>query len=85
MTPKFDALGNEIVIGATYGYSSSSGGYARVVTGKALKTTDKKVTLHELQSQRFLYGEPCEEYGERAEKVSVLSRILFPVVRNIPE
>jgi hypothetical protein len=84
MTPLLDALGDEIVMGATYGYSSSKGSSIRIVTGKACKMTDKgNVTLHELKSQAFLYGKPYEEYGERAQKVSVCSRILFPVTRSI--
>lgn len=50
-----DAMGNEIVIGEYYGYSKSSNGFTYVVTGKAYKTANGKVTLEDITEKSFSY------------------------------
>lgn len=47
MTTPLDALGNEIVLGNYYGFSSSSNGITHLVFGEAINITEKgKVTLN---------------------------------------
>lgn len=50
-----DAMGNEIVIGEYYGYSKSSSGYTWVVTGRASKAVNGKVTLGNITETSYLY------------------------------
>lgn len=74
-----DAIGNPIVEGKRYGYSSGASGFVRVVQGKATKQhASGKVTLTDLNVQRFLYGKPIIP-DDVAKHVAVLSRLLFPV------
>lgn len=57
-----DAMGNPIVIGEYYGYSKSSSGHTWVVTGRAYKTANGKVTLEDITEKSFLYvGEGKQE------------------------
>ena len=79
MDKKYDALGNEIIIGNIYGMSRNSNGNTTIYIGTAIKLTQTKVTLEIIKLMRCLYsGEPCE-YETITPKVSVLSTALFPV------
>lgn len=79
----YDALGNEIVLGQRYGYSSNSGGSHRVTKGTAIKLSlvrgYTKVTLGDVSSVLFHYGNETTLFGERAETIAVFSRICFPI------
>ena len=74
-----DALGNPIVPGRWYGYSTSSNGIGAVVVGVAVRETKSKVTLDVISRTRYLYGKPIEENPQDAQTVSVQSYHLFPV------
>jgi hypothetical protein len=73
-----DALGNPIIIGATYGYAMSSNGHGNVTVGVATKM-NKKVSIKVASVKRYLYGEPIEPWFYPPENVSVYSYNLFPV------
>jgi hypothetical protein len=77
----YDALGNPIVLGRQYGYSTSANGIARTVFGEAVKfTKGGKVTLRVEHVKTFLYGKPVEAlWSERAETISMRSHMLFPI------
>ena len=75
-----DALGQPVVIGATYGYTISSSGITDVVTGKAEKFTEKGVTLRIISRTKYVYGN-LSDMPSRSDKptVSVYSCNLFPI------
>lgn len=74
-----DAIGNPIEIGKTYGYSTSSGGWARTVIGSATKITEKgNVALAVIKVNRFLYGDPSESRDD-AKTVSIRTHMVFPI------
>lgn len=85
MTNVTDALGKEIIIGMTYGYSNSNNGLTRVVVGEAVNVTEKgNVSLKVIISKSSFYGNSLKEdepgaWGNQKNKVSVRSCILFPV------
>ena len=76
-----DALGNEIVLGNNYGYSTSSSGNAMVVIGTAEKLTPQKVAIKVTSRRFFLYAEETDSptYRNLAEVVHIASFHLFPV------
>jgi len=77
-----DALGNEIVIGAVYGYSQTD----TVFIGRVKNLTAKRVTLTTISRKWFLYGEPWDRtWAETANTVSVPSYLLFPVSEVIQQ
>lgn len=81
---KFDAVGNPIQLGATYGYSVNSSGVGKVTIGKAIKITKTgKVTLEVVSRKAYLYGQPCKEdsFFNQIDSptVSVFSHILFKI------
>jgi hypothetical protein len=77
-----DALGNPIEVGEIYGYSIPTGGGARTVIGKALKTANNtgKVTLSVKHVQNYLYGAKTIGLGIAADQVTIRSYLLFPVL-----
>lgn len=77
-----DALGNELVIGNTYGYSSRDAGYIVTCIG-VLEGVKKKATLRIISRKNFLYGDEVDRsYWNNASAVAVTPIILFPV--NLP-
>jgi hypothetical protein len=77
-----DALGENVVIGKRYGYTSTEGGYARTTLGEAIKLHPKsgRVTLRVKDVKFFLYGDRIEPYTQStAEQVVVRSYLLFPI------
>lgn len=74
-----DALKKDVVIGRTYGYTSSKGSLITVVIGRVRKLAAKKVTLDVLSRQGFLYGDPTGFAVEQAGHASVHACHLFPV------
>lgn len=71
-----DALGNEIVIGSLYGYSTTD----TVFIGRVRNLSKTRVTLLPIRRRYFLYGEETTRpwLGD-AETVSVASYHLFPI------
>ncbi len=76
---KTDALGNLVLFGKKYGYSMDRNGFLEVTIGKALKATEKGVTLEVIECKRSLYNDPLAPHEIRAKKVNVKSGKLFPV------
>lgn len=79
-----DALGKEIIIGMTYGYSNSNSGWTRTVIGEAVSITEKgNVTLKVINSKSGcgsnLKEDKPGDFGNQKSKVSVRSTILFPI------
>ena len=84
MTLATDALGKEIVIGATYGYSNSNNGNTRIVIGDAVNVTEKGNVSLKVRASKSCYGNDLKEdapgaWGNQKNTVSVRSCILFPV------
>lgn len=80
---KTDALKNPLVIGNVYGYTSTSGSIANVVTGRLVKIGEKKCTLEVMSQDRYLYGDKIDyATGSEAGKVSVSAFMLFPITSN---
>lgn len=78
MNEHLDALENPIVIGDTYGYTSSENGFSKVTIGRASKfTTTGKVTLTDIKVRRFLYGKKID--CDHANTSSVSAHLVFPV------
>lgn len=73
-----DALGNEVIVGHRYGYSTSVNGRGSVVIGVAQRLTKQKVTLKIELRREFLYGEEVNRYHGDQE-TSVTSYHLFPL------
>ena len=74
-----DALGNEIILGGTYGYSQTSNGHVHIVKGTAEKFTESKVTLGNIQERRGLYGEIEKPFTAETRRRSVYGVMLFPI------
>jgi hypothetical protein len=71
-----DALGNDIVLGNSYGYSTAD----TVCFGVAEKITATKITLHVLKWKHYMYGDQIERgWRGTARTVSVFSWHLFPI------
>ena len=83
MNEILDALGNPIVFGKTYGYSTNSSGISKTTIGSAVKFTKTgKVTLNIVQVKKFLYDEAIDSTScivTPAEQVSMRGFMLFPV------
>ena len=77
-----DALGNPIVIGKRYGYSSNKNGFTYVRTGIATKQEGDKVTLHVDYSMRNVYSSPLTEDKLIRANITYKSFALFPVEEN---
>jgi len=76
-----DAIGNNIIIGEYYGYTTSSSGNQNTTIGKAASYTEKtkRVTLQVVHRFSYLYGE-LSDYGyHNSEKVTVRSLNLFHI------
>lgn len=81
-----DAMGREVTLGATYGYSNRSDGFVTVVVGKAKSFTKDRVTLDIIHRGRSLSDHPVERTkttlwnGQLAKTtISVYSNLLFPL------
>lgn len=78
-----DALGNPIVMGKTYGYSTDSNGFTRSTIGNVTKINPENgnISLKVIKSVRGLYFDEPDEKG-KAKSVSVKSMKLFPINAN---
>ncbi len=84
-----DALGSEVVLGNTYGYSvTSPGSIQRTVLGKAIAAMDYRVQLEVLSVKEFTQGKKYVPQWEwesgrtPAKKVTIAARLVFPVDPN---
>jgi hypothetical protein len=75
-----DALGQPIVFGTKYGYSTSSSGIGNVVVGVAIRETKTKITLDVISRTEYCYGRLTDRNEFLpGQMVSVQSYHLFPV------
>jgi len=76
-----DAIGNGIIIGEYYGYTTSSSGSQNTTIGKAVSYSEKtkRVTLQVIHRFAYLYGELRDYEYHNSEKVTVRSLNLFHV------
>ncbi len=74
---KRDALGDDIVIGAIYGYSNRANGIVHVTIGKALKFTKKAVTLEVIHKGSSVYQQPIQSLKGEHKLISVSSNSIF--------
>lgn len=75
-----DALGQEIVLRRTYGYSNRSNGIITVVIGEATKITENGVTLYIIYRGKAVYNNQIKEDTYRDRNwVNVISNTLFPI------
>lgn len=74
-----DALGNEVIVGNRYGFTTSKNGVTRVVVGTAVNKTKTRVTLTVETVVRHLYGGNAQNEQYATETVSALACKMFPV------
>jgi hypothetical protein len=74
-----DALGKDLVIGQTYGYSRSDNGITTVKIGELVKINEKMVSLEIQESKRAVYTEDLTDRGYTNKIISVKANGLFPV------
>ena len=75
-----DALGDPIVLGNSYGYTTSKGGVQNVCLGIAKKITKTGVTMDLYSRTKFYYGQKSIYPTESNRPTNVSSHLLFPVV-----
>ena len=73
-----DALGNPVVLGNVYGYSSQDGNRTTVVVGAIASMTEKKVRIQPIRVQTYSYGELNHRTNELTAR-SINPIHLFPV------
>lgn len=74
-----DALGNDIIIGNTYGYTQNKNGFTTVVIGTALKLINDKCIIQPIKIERYLWGEPSS-FKDSMNKRTISNPILFPII-----
>lgn len=78
-TTKQDALGNPVVFGNKYGYSTDCSGWTQSVVGIAKKETAKYITLEVLEARRAVYSNNPELVQLDKRYVNVKAMKLFPL------
>lgn len=73
-----DALGNELIIGQSYGYSRSQNGITTVKVGILQKINKSTVSLHVTEAKTALYANDVKETNEWRQ-IAVKANGLFPV------
>jgi hypothetical protein len=74
-----DALGNPLVVGNKYGYSTRKDGWTSTVVGVLSNIGATKSTLTGVVRREFLYGKATEGWHAHAKTTSVSPQLLFPV------
>jgi len=74
----FDALGNPIKIGKTYGFAKNENGFTKITIGIAKKYVDRGITLDVIKCVRALYDDDPEPY-ETGLTVTIRGMMLFPI------
>lgn len=79
-----DALGHDIKIGGTYGYSRRSNGVVAVIIGTAIKFNESSVSLEVLrEGSRYSQIERMKEYADKVgSKRNLAPNSLFPVAED---
>ena len=72
-----DALGNDVIVGKNYGYSTSNNGIVTIVTGNVDKVENLKATLSNIYERYGAYGQPGE-FDKKDRRRSVYTCSLFP-------
>ena len=75
---KLDALGQPIIEGNLYGYSTQDGGWIKTTVGRAVRETTKGVTLQVVSRRRHLYGNETT-VSATSDSVNATSALMFPV------
>lgn len=75
-----DALGNELVLGNKYGYSSRDGSWVNTGIGILEAIGSSRATLRITEHRTFMYGKQCDRAWNQKPAISVQPCILFPVV-----
>ena len=77
---KTDALGNEVILGETYGVSVDSNGVTTITIGVAVKETKTGITLEVIQRRSGLYHDaPTIDNTYIKNKMTAKALKLFPV------
>ena len=76
---KTDALGDEVILGKTYGFSVDSSGITTITIGKAVKETKTGITLEVIRRHRGLYHYEPESRPIAKAKVTAKAMKLFPI------
>lgn len=85
-TDKLDALGNDLVLGAVYGYSNYSSGNATTVIGRLEKINAQRVTIRVIKRRHFLWGKATERsWRNEAGTAGVNACMLFPLSESLAE
>ncbi len=74
-----DALGKDLVVGQTYGYSRSDNGITTVKVGRLVKINEKMVSLEVQESKWAVYTNDLEDKRYANKTISVKANGLFPV------
>lgn len=78
-----DALGNNIIIGNVYGYSTNKNGFSYVTIGEVVKINDKTVILKITYRKRALYDKEFKtDYVPNNAKATLRGYQLFPVLMD---
>ena len=80
-----DALGKDVVIGQTYGYTQANSGVVTIVKGIAEKIKDNRVTISEVEERKGLWGSSDDDFQKETRKRSVNSIMLFPIHKEEEE
>lgn len=73
-----DALGNDLIIGQSYGYSRNQNGVTTVKVGILQKINDSTVSLHVTEAKTALYSRDLERTS-KLRAIAVKANGLFPV------
>ena len=74
-----DALGNELVLGAKYGYSSRDGSWVNTGIGTLESIGATRATLRITEHRTFMYGKLSDKPWNSKPAISVQPCILFPL------
>ena len=74
-----DALGNELIMGNKYGYSSRDGSWVTTGIGILEAIGASRVTLRIIEHRTFLNGKQTDRGWTSKPAISVQSCILFPL------
>lgn len=77
-----DALGNDVVLGNHYGYSTRKGSWTTVTIGTAVNITARnRVTLATGIVKTYLYGKPVRDQLSEVNKgtTTITPQLMFPI------
>lgn len=80
-----DAIGNEIVVGKRYGYTTNSNGYSYSKVGIVEQIHPSGVTLKIIASWSSLYDKEMEAVPIEKKRISIRGKMLIPVTGFMTE